>query len=47
MLVPSTTPGSPPDQSDGELVADETGALKADAEVVVSEASDSGGDDEA
>ena len=48
MLVPSTTPGSPPDQSDGEIDPDETGALKLDDEVVVvSEASDSGGEDEA
>ena len=48
MLVPSPTPGSPPDQSDGEIDPDETGALKLDDEVVVvSEASDSGGDDAA
>lgn len=48
MLVPSTTPGTPPDQSDGEIDPDETGALTVDADVVVvSEASDSGGDDEA
>jgi hypothetical protein len=48
VLVPSTTPDSPPDQSDGEIDPDETGALKLDDEVVVvSEASDSGGEDEA
>ncbi len=36
MLVPSTTPGSPPDQSDGEIDWDETGALTVEADVVVS-----------
>jgi hypothetical protein len=50
VLVPSPTPASPPDQSDGELVTDETGALTVDADVdaelvVVSEATDSGADD--
>jgi hypothetical protein len=52
VLVPSPTPGSPPDQSDGELVPGETGALTvdtdADAELaVVSEATDSGADEAA
>lgn len=44
MLVPSTTPGSPPDQSDGEIDSDETGALTVEADVVVpSDAAESEG----